>query len=265
MRLLIPTTSRPTEAMAAWLDALARKTDVEVRLVAVGDGEQSIPEAGPLHGLVQVEAVRRSGEALTTILAEAKDYQPAFIAIATRGLRGVVASVRGSLATALVAESAVPLVLFGPHCRSSATIDRLILPLDGSAYAARSLTAIAATARELRISVTLVEVLQRERTSVAAPGDPAAARDIMESSYISRVAHELPDVDVDWDVAHGDPAQSVCDMAGQIPGRVIVMTSHGHAGIRRKLVGSVTEATVARAIVPVVVIPPNWAPALPAG
>jgi nucleotide-binding universal stress UspA family protein len=261
MRLLIPTRSQPTEPIVAWLDALARKTDVEARLIAVGDAGRLAPDTGKLRGLVQVEAVTRTGDTAAAILAEAEEYQPGFIAVATRGLRGLVASVRGSLASALVAQSTVPLALFGPQCRPSSTIERLVLPLDGSAYAARSLSAIAAAARELGIGVTLVEVLHQERSGVAAPGDPGAARDILESSYLTNIAHELGDVEIDWDVAHGDPAAMICDMVSDLPGRVIVMTSHGHAGIRRKLVGSVTEATVARSVAPVVVIPPRWSPA----
>jgi nucleotide-binding universal stress UspA family protein len=261
MRLLIPTKRVPTEPMVSWLDAVARKTDLEVRLVTVRDAGGPPPDPGKLRGLVQAEAVTRTGETVAAVLAEAAAYEPAFIAIATRGLRGIVASVRGSLASALVAESTVPLALFGPQCRPSTTFERLILPLDGSAYAARSLPAIAAVARELQLGVTLVEVFHEERSGVAAPGDPGAARDILESSYLTNISHELHDVDIDWDVAHGDPAAVICDMVHDLPGRVIVMTSHGHAGIRRKLVGSVTEATVARSVAPVVVIPPGWSPA----
>lgn len=262
MRILVPTKSQPAEPMVAWLDAVARRTDLEVRLVAVGDGGRMPPNPGKLAELANTDAVARTGETVPAVLAEAADFRPAFIAIATRGLRGILASVRGSLASSLVAETTIPLALFGPQCRPAGALERLILPLDGSAYAARSLSAIASAARELGLGVTLVEVLHQEDAGTGAPVERAAARDVVESSYISHVAHELSDIEVDWDVGHGDPVDAICDMAVDRPGAVIVMTSHGHAGLRRKLVGSVTEAVVARCVAPVVVIPPRWAPAV---
>jgi nucleotide-binding universal stress UspA family protein len=258
MRFLIPTTSEPTEPMTSWLAAVAGKTDVQVRLLAVGDDARA-PEPGMLRSFLQPEVMTRRGDAAAGVIAEAAAYQPAFIALATRGLRGMVASMRGSLAASLIADATVPLALFGPECRPTTTMKRLILPLDGSAYAARSLPAIAAMARELGLHITLLEVMDEAAPS-AAPGDPGSARDIMESSYITHVAHELNGLEVDWDVGHGDPVLAITDIAASRSGSVIVMTSHGHAGLRRKLVGSVTETVVARATVPVVVIPPHWRP-----
>jgi nucleotide-binding universal stress UspA family protein len=131
MRFLIPTTSAPADPIASWLAAVARKTTVEARLVAVGD-DAAAPTSGALASFLTPELVTRSGDATEGVLAEAAAYQPAFIALATRGLRGVVASVRRSLASSLIAEATIPLALFGPECHPAVTIERLILPLDGS-------------------------------------------------------------------------------------------------------------------------------------
>ena len=261
MRFLIPTTTEPSNIMVSWLAAAARKTDVEARLIRIGERDNA-PGTAALKAAVKVDTVVRAGDRVREVIVEVQQYQPDFIAMSTRGLRGLVASARSSLATALVSEASVPLVLFGPKCESTTSIERLVMPLDGSAYAARAVDAVANAARNLDVGVTLIEVLH-SHGAPASQADWRAARDVLESSYLAHVGRVLGGIGTDWDVAHGDPRQTIGDFAAARPGSLIVMTSHGHAGLRRKVIGSVTEAVVATARVPVVVVPPRWTPTAP--
>ncbi|MCP4171059.1 MAG: universal stress protein [Fuerstiella sp.] len=55
-------------------------------------------------------------------------------------------------------------------------------------------------------------------------------------------------------VRHGKPGSDIADYAKEISAGLIVISSHGYGGVKRLLLGSVTEAVVRRAECPVLVI-----------
>ena len=56
-----------------------------------------------------------------------------------------------------------------------------------------------------------------------------------------------------FEVAHGSPFSAIADVVQQDD--LIVMTSHGHGGVRRWLLGSVAEKLVREAGAPVILVP----------
>ena len=54
-------------------------------------------------------------------------------------------------------------------------------------------------------------------------------------------------------VLQGDPAQALCDFASEVHASVLVVGSHGRGGIKRALLGSVSDHVVRNAPCPVVV------------
>jgi nucleotide-binding universal stress UspA family protein len=104
----------------------------------------------------------------------------------------------------------------------------VVVPLDGSRYAAGVLPYGERLARRFGARVQTVTVGDRADVAVEVrlAGDPAAAL----------LAH----------LAHTEHA-------------IVCMASHGHGGLRRRLVGSVAEAVIRRAPVPVVVHGPEAA------
>src|SRR5262249_53753096 len=52
-----------------------------------------------------------------------------------------------------------------------------------------------------------------------------------------------------------DPASTVEDLARQVPGSLIVMTTHGRTGLARTLLGSVADRVIRSAISPVLLVP----------
>jgi nucleotide-binding universal stress UspA family protein len=72
-----------------------------------------------------------------------------------------------------------------------------------------------------------------------------------------------PDIRVDTVILHGGPAHEICVAAKEQGADLIVMSTHGHSGLKRFAVGSVTENVVRRAPCPVWVVgertvsPPN--------
>ena len=58
-------------------------------------------------------------------------------------------------------------------------------------------------------------------------------------------------------ILHGRPAASIVDLAGEAPGNIIVLASHGRSRLLRWITGSVADAVVRALESPVLVITPS--------
>jgi nucleotide-binding universal stress UspA family protein len=139
------------------------------------------------------------------------------------------------------------------------TYRRALVPLDGSAVAEAIIPAFTKIARPLRLEVVLLRVLQRiPRSAGEGVSAELAAESVEHSShdveqYLSTVAEGLSadGVSVQTVVRLGDPATEIVDGARELEAELIAMTTHGRSGLSRLLFGSVAEAVLRRAHVPV--------------
>jgi nucleotide-binding universal stress UspA family protein len=103
----------------------------------------------------------------------------------------------------------------------------ILVPIDGSALSERSVP----------LAQQLAARFDAEVRTVTVGGD----RD--------EVAADL--------VLDGDPAGALLDHLAELERTLVCMSSHGHGGIRRRLIGSVAEQLIRRATTPVLVIGPQ--------
>lgn len=66
---------------------------------------------------------------------------------------------------------------------------------------------------------------------------------------------ELGVEDAETVVLDGDPAVALCDLAASLPASVMVIGTRGHGGLRRAVLGSVSDHVVRNAPCPVVICP----------
>ena len=78
-----------------------------------------------------------------------------------------------------------------------------------------------------------------------------AAREQLEAA-----AAELGLQDVEYSLPTGPPAQEICALAASLPASVIVLGTRGHGGLRRAVLGSVSDHVVRHAPCPVVITAP---------
>lgn len=71
---------------------------------------------------------------------------------------------------------------------------------------------------------------------------------------LARTAQELSAPRVDRRIEVGDPASTICRVAEDEDVDVVVVGSHGHTGLTRLFLGSVSEHVVRRAPCPVLVV-----------
>ena len=138
---------------------------------------------------------------------------------------------------------------------------RVLVPLDGSRLAEGILPFILQIASPLDLEVTLVYVVRPippraiEGTRHFTVYD-VAARMKEAREYLAPVAVNLRKdrVRVTTDVRHGEPVAEIVAAAGKTETDLIAMTTHGRSGFGRLLFGSVAEAVLRQAEIPVLMM-----------
>jgi nucleotide-binding universal stress UspA family protein len=177
---------------------------------------------------VRIELAQPVGPAAATLL----DYERAaaidLVVMCSHGYGGLVRFALGSVAMHVLRHGAAPVLLvraFG----GPGSLQRAVVPLDGSLRAEKALRVVQELAGPLIQEVTLLRV-------TAAPDEgPAAER------YLDQVALRLTGEGplCRRQVAQGDPAQVIIDAAGT--DTLVVMATHGRSGLTRWALGSVAD------------------------
>ncbi len=152
--------------------------------------------------------------------------------------------------------------------------DDILVPLDGSEFSERALPMAQDLAQSSDATVHLIHMVSREHELRAGRGielvqaaelEMDMARRLTESQihrgrlYLEQKGSQLSDagikIETKFTVKAGEPAQNIIDYVKEHSISLVVMTTHGHGGIRRLLVGSVTDRVIRSCEVPVLVVP----------
>jgi len=261
-RILVPVAgSRFSEQILPYVGWIGSKTGVAVALLRVIDKEDEKPQAQraleALAATVPAAAIctASGGDVTRTILDEAARVPGTLVAITSHGRSGVMRAILGSTALKVLRTGREPIFVFRPQDADAspgpATIDRIVVPLDGSKLSESILTPAAELARWIGARVVVVSVLDPAGRE-ADPGVPAS--DVMESSYVRSHATQLAQrhgVGVGWEVLHGDPEEAIPSFVRSLTNTMLAMTTHGRSALQSALVGSVTAASLRDGGVPV--------------
>ena len=139
----------------------------------------------------------------------------------------------------------------------------VLVPTDGSAGAERAATHAEELATTCGATLHVVSIVD----TGAVPPDVRADAILEESERRCRTAVETIAeraetagvTDVRRSVLRGHPVQQLLTYVDDNDVDLVVMGTHGRTGLRRVLVGSVTEAVLRRADVPVLAVPGGMA------
>jgi nucleotide-binding universal stress UspA family protein len=137
---------------------------------------------------------------------------------------------------------------------------RALVPLDGSVVAEGALSFIRQVARPLDLDVTLLCVVVPSPLAVVEGGpvviDDGAQLQAKAEAYLASLATELraSGVRVSTEVRRGEAAAEILAGVRETGADLIVMTTHGRTGFGRLLLGSVAEAVLRQAGVPVILM-----------
>ncbi len=125
---------------------------------------------------------------------------------------------------------------------------RILVPLDGSPESNAALPLAVATAHATHATIVLLRVLRSEEWT---PESEISARE-----KLRRVGLELTGGgnSVEWQVSVGDPASEILQQVYQSRADLVIMRTHGRAGLQRAVEGSVAEQVLAESPVPIMML-----------
>jgi nucleotide-binding universal stress UspA family protein len=140
---------------------------------------------------------------------------------------------------------------------------KLIVPLDGSAFAEQALMPASMIARRTGAQIELLRVQQPLSFTNVPDADWRARPCGGERDYVTEMARRVAvatSVPTSGTTIRGIASTEICRHATNVGADLIVMTSHCRTGIRRAWVGSVADEVVRRSPVPVLFVRPTNSP-----
>lgn len=136
----------------------------------------------------------------------------------------------------------------------------IVVPLDRSVVAESALPFALSLARETGARLTLLAVIDLPFEFAAwldATTIVDAKIDVEDAyeDYLDALALEIDDIPVETLVRIGGAPAEIQRYVESLEDPVIVMASHGRSGVRRMLIGSVTQQVVHQVMTPVIVVP----------
>jgi nucleotide-binding universal stress UspA family protein len=213
---------------------------------------------------VSAETLTWHDEAGWAILEAAREKHPDLIVMSTHGRSGLGRWLYGSVADRVLRSAEVPIILVPPGAHDdweTAQPFKIVVPVDGSAFAEEAVEPATDLARGLGAEVRLVGAVDPPYYWVGpdayAVYDPsaesAAARDYAESiAATMSKSGVVASVEISW----GPPDRMILNAARELGAHLIVLATHGRGGLARLAMGSVTQAVLHRSAVPLMIVRP---------
>jgi nucleotide-binding universal stress UspA family protein len=216
-----------------------------------------------------VNCAIEKGRAADAIIDKAAADKGTLITMATHGRSGINRWVLGSVAEKVLRATNNPLLLVRAAEQATsgeeARLTSVIVPLDGSELAESVLPAVSELAKKLDLEIILFRAFNIPYSVYAgADGYYAVNFDQLiaeikdeATSYLEKKTEELKRKGfekVSFLVKEGLSADEIISFGRQTPDNLIAMCTHGRSGVKRWVLGSVTENVVRHCGDPVLVI-----------
>lgn len=254
-----PATVHGERHLQAVADAAAYLEDVAGRLRAGGSAvvethAHDVPE----------------GDVARSIATHAEENRADLIVLCTHGGGGLRSLLVGNIAQQVLRRGVTPVLLVRPAADGSASpfAPRIVLvPLDGTAAAEAALAPASDLAHALGARLHLVMVVatlhtvrsDQQPAALLLPATARAMLDLQEDDaqgYLEGLAAPLraTGLPVTTEVRRGDAAAALSDEAAEPGVGLVVVATHGRAGLQAVWTGSVTARLLARTRAPVLLL-----------
>lgn len=258
---------------------------LEQRAPAMVHGERHLTDVAEAEGYLGSMAMglRAAGVAVRThvhasretdvarsIVDHTHELAPDLIVLCAHGRGGLRGMLYGSIAQQVLQQSTCPILVLRPTDAGGASPfhpRRILVPLDGTAAHEPALPVAVAIARAFDATLHLVMViptlatLSRERaaTGMLLPTTTQALLDMAEQGGADYLAHIAAQCRADGlavlaEIARGDAVPALLACAARVDADLLVLASHGRAGIDALLTGSVAPCLARRAISPLLLV-----------
>ena len=226
---------------------------------------QRIAKTFPGH---RIKCTVEKGKAEDVII-EKTGSDATLTAMATHGRSGINRLLLGSVAEKVLRGSTHPLLLIRANeeakSEGEAALKSVIVPLDGSELAENVLPPVVELAKALKLEVLLLRAYQIPINTYAGMEDyyvvnyeeiSVALRDEAQSYLESKVG-ELKRKGIEkvsFVIPEGSGADEIVALGRRTADNLIAMCTHGRSGVKRWVLGSVTEKVVRLSGDPVLIV-----------
>lgn len=193
----------------------------------------------------------------------AKEKGVSLIAMSTHGRGMLTRWALGSVADRVIRISHVPVLLYrstGDRIPDS-HYKNVLIPLDGSRLSERILPHARRLVELFGTKVWFLHVINTDLAdsfAVLKEDMEQKEEDIIETirNYFSTLEKRIKETGTSYElvIKKGNPAETICDFANENEMDLIAMSTHGHGGISRCLLGSVADKVVQSSSRPVLLI-----------
>jgi nucleotide-binding universal stress UspA family protein len=225
-------------------------------------------------GAVEAKCVVEKGRPEEVILERSMIDKGTLIAMATHGRSGLQRWLLGSVAEKVLRGGSTPLLLIRAseenQTAGQASIQSAIVPLDGSALAETVLPVAIALAKSLKLEVILASAYRLPATAYYRAEDYPESKAYLPSykeltaemsretrSYLEGKVEAVRSQGVERvkaEIMEGPAPDEIIRLARNTRDTLIVMCTHGRSGVKRWVLGSVTEKVARHSVDPVLVI-----------
>lgn len=218
----------------------------------------------------------RSGRPFREIVAAAEELKTDLIVIATHGHGGLKHLMLGSTAEKTVRYAACPVLVVREAARGpfkTATegivLEKILVPVDFSECAREGARYASAFATKVGADLLLMHVTHTADFTASDPNViPPEGPELVESARLAaedkldEMVNFLPltGISADTEVALGTPIEKLVERTKEPDVDMVIMSSHGHTGLRHVVLGSIAEQLVGQAHCPVLVVPSHRRP-----
>jgi len=208
---------------------------------------------------VQILTALAQGEPFQQISAIAEDEDCDLIVMGRQGISHFERELMGSVTARVIGHTTRNVLVVPENFTWDGKWESILLAMDGSPNCATANDVALEVAGQRSVRITALTVIKTNISSESAAFSQAAARKIeMKAKSIVNELKEratVMGIDAVALVKHGEPHQEIVALAAELGVTVIVMCTHGKTGIKRLLMGSVTQRTIGYADCPVLVVP----------
>jgi nucleotide-binding universal stress UspA family protein len=277
-KILLPVDgSKTSKTIIPYCGNLAQKNNSHVTLffVETGDGTSDPFLDSSINQLIssgfKADSIRVKGAAAEQIVFYAENNNYDLIAMSTQGRNGMKRAVIGSVTEEVIRNTSLPVLTVNGSRNNSGNgirIGKIIVPLDGSTLSESALPFAISLASEIPSDFLITNVISP--TKVIA-GDPildglitfdetshtVKTKKTDSNQYLIETANKLSDnpATIESEVLEGEPSQAIMALVEQHTDPLLILASHGRAGLSRLVMGSVTETLMRTSNFPILVIP----------
>jgi nucleotide-binding universal stress UspA family protein len=289
-RLLVPLDgSSLAEAVYPAISSLAKTFNAEVVLIHVLErnapasvhGEKHLHDAkeGEAYLARQAERLQTEGISVETHLHEAlepdiprsivehaEEYSPDLIALCAHGHHGLRGFLTGRVGQQVLELGSSPVLILQPGLETF-DLKTVVLPLDQDHPQSLALSVASVLAKAYRSELHLVSVVptvgtlesERARTGLLLPSAMRAILEIDQAAGKQRLEeltapYRAQGITVVGEVLRGETVATVLKRADDLESGLVVMETHGHAGLQAFLAGSVAQRIASRIRVPLLLV-----------